>query len=893
MSSSSSSSIIVPSYGRSPNPILLCGESPGRDEARLLRPFAGKSGLEQKHYLAPHKLNPDHWYLTNVVKLYQHDNPDPTPELIQQFTPELIREVHQCNPRLIIAVGRFAIQWFLGDDADLESCHGLVHRPGHFDQSIANRCPSHSIVLPIYHPAAGFYKDKLRPIIQSDYRVVADVVNRIRSNEPIIIRNDNYHGREQYHDVTGKQLVNLIGESFNLNNPLIALDTEGIPSSPWSLQVSWEPGTAYTLRCSQPDFQHAINALQSLADNGVTFTTHDASTPMGCLYDMTMCDVMGLNLSRAKLFNTMYASYLFRLEPKGLKPLSYRFNAMQMEDYPSLIAGIAKQKQLDYLINITTHKWPKPEPRLEHANDGTSRLKTYQPIATGAQKIIVDIITSRETKDGPTNPYKRWYDLDPIQLKLVESKLGPMPTATLDDIYKLDPQRAIHYASRDADATFRLIQPFIEHLTQLDLLDLFNRAMSTIPIFWEMQQNGMPADRTLFAQLEQQMSDAMSIIGDKISTKYFSSRPFNPKSPVHVRTLLQRRGLKASKKTNNGDDSTGKKSIEHLRFVDPAIELMFDWREHQHIKDSFCLPILDIIPEHIQHYNVRSNLRIADTGPRRLASTDPNLLNIPVRKDIGRAVRSCYALAKDSNQVLYGADLSQIELRVLADESNSKFLIERFLTPKADPHRDMAMRVFGITNPADVDEFKHRLPAKTTIYGIIFGQQGQGLSDQLRMLGLTGWDVKSCTDLKNEVFKILGINEYIDNLVRYARRKGYIRTCLGMYRYFPDLNSNDYSLRSEAERQVVSHRISGTAQDMIQEAMRNLRPTIWSMVDSGLDVKWRLQVHDELIFSCTEDIVDTLGCFTLNAMSNMKGVLKMKVPVVAKGHVARDWGELK
>ena len=1255
---------IVPGYGKTPNRVLLCGEAPGKTEAKRGRPFAGKSGEEQKWYLSPYRINPDHWYMTNVVKTYLEGNPDPTPELILEWTPELIREVHACNPQLIIAVGRFAIQWFLGDRADLDSCHNIPHKPGAFDPSRASRSPQNSIILPVYHPAAGFYKAKVRPLIQEDYRVVASTIKKLQAGETIEFRHDPYAGREDYRDVTGKQLESALKSAKLDDLRYLGLDTEGYPRRDmhWSTQVSWQPGIAYVLRTSQPDLQRGIAALQQLADTGrTTFITHDASTPSGCLYDLTMSSVVGLNYSRAPLYNTMYAAYLTRLEPKGLKPLCWRFNGMYMEDYHSLIGDVARQKQLDYLIEVSCRSWPKPEPRLEHNNDGSSKLKTYQHITKAVEKIIVDIVTGKETKDGPTNPLKRWRDLDPVQVRHVESVMGRMPVATLDDVslekavfyaclskdslvetqggprriselvkekyngkvwsvdsggqrilskvcgwhrnsktddgdiewfsvqtecsrfgrwgqlatrythnHKLmtlkgwkaisdlnsddciatgverlsDVQRqivigsvlgdgsiskrndagwgqfrishcenqkdylvwktdmlwgspeikstagkqgdingrsvkrqtqfhitcpshpelvpirdeaysgrpneivvgswvndldalglaiwyqddgtlvsrrypriytlamsqdsverlkeimwnnfeieassyvangnytfgghvltvgakcsdkffsiiapfvhpsmrykipesyrssvfneSIHCESRgqyfsrvvrmysnpsarrgnlrtsycidveethnfittsgevahncrDADATRRLMFPLMERLKSLDLSHRMPDDMQVAPIFWEMQQNGMAADRQMFVDLGESMSEQMYAIGARLSHEFFSSRPFNPGSPKQVQVLLKRRGLRASKQTDTGDESTAKKSIEHLRFLDPAIGLVFDWRERQHIRDSFCKPILSIIPEHERFYNVRSNLRIADTETRRLSSSAPNLLNIPVRTDIGRAVRSCYRLAEDLGQVLYAADLSQIELRILADESNSKFLIGEFLKPKSDPHKQIAMRVFGISNEQDVDEFKHRLPAKTTIYGISYGQQDQGLSDQLRMLGLDNWDVRACGELRREILSIIGINDYKDRLIASARSRGYIRDRGGMYRYLPDLRSRDRKLSAEAERHVVSSRIQGTAQTAIQNSMRHLRPSIQALADSGHDIKWRLQVHDELILTCPREDVEIVDYLCLDAMTNHHG-LKLKIPIVAKGHTATTWGELK
>jgi DNA polymerase I-like protein with 3'-5' exonuclease and polymerase domains len=129
-------------------------------------------------------------------------------------------------------------------------------------------------------------------------------------------------------------------------------------------------------------------------------------------------------------------------------------------------------------------------------------------------------------------------------------------------------------------------------------------------------------------------------------------------------------------------------------------------------------------------------------------------------------------------------------------------------------------------------------------------------------------------------------------LISSARSRGYIRDRGGMYRYLPDLRSRDRKLSAEAERHVVSSRIQGTAQTAIQNSMRHLRPSIQALADSGHDIKWRLQVHDELILTCPREDVEIADYLCLDAMTNHHG-LKLKIPIVAKGHTATTWGELK
>lgn len=459
--------IVVPGYGRKPNNILLCGEKVGQEEANKGRPFAGRSGEEQRWYLEPHHLNPNNWYLTNIRQHFVEGNPDPTPEEITYWTPRLINEIKEVQPKLIIAAGRYAIKWFLGEDAELDMCNGLPHRPGCFDPSRANRVPKDCVILPIYHPAAGFYQAKTRTEIAKNYASVANTIKLINAGLPIQFREDEYLGREEYYDVTGSELsYYILCEKEAISQ--FAIDTEGIPDNPWSIQISWNPGEAYTLRTNQPDFIDGIRSIQCLVDYDERLViTHCAQTPQGAMYDVIMSRAMGLNLSRARVWDTMYALYLLRTEPKGLKPASWRWCGARQDPYQELLGDLAKQKQISYLERAIDRNYPRVPARTIRNNDGTS--EKYQPQAahTTITRLLSDIYSNKVTKDGPVDPYDRWKKLDAEVRKQVESVHGPMPIATLDDV---ELSKAVRYACRDADLTLRLKLKLEPELERLDLL---------------------------------------------------------------------------------------------------------------------------------------------------------------------------------------------------------------------------------------------------------------------------------------------------------------------------------------------------------------------------------------------------------------------------------------
>lgn len=433
---------------------------------------------------------------------------------------------------------------------------------------------------------------------------------------------------------------------------------------------------------------------------------------------------------------------------------------------------------------------------------------------------------------------------------------------------------------------------------------LFTSAMQVLPIFEEMQANGMPASRQALENLYVYLDNQCSEMVTNLSVNYFGGKPFNPESNPQTRSLLLRRGLVGDKRTEAGVMSTGKKSIEHYRFKDPAIELLFDWREHQHVRDSFVKKLLnefdDDDPSDIQF--LHSTFDPAKTETRRLSTKDPNFLNIPIRTDVGRMIRECFICPE--NLLMLGADYSQIEMRVLAHFSKSKFLIEKF-NHGDDIHAETAIQVFGVRKE-DLEgdgKFKYRIPAKTTNFGIIYGEQSYGLHDQLRMLGLEGWTLDRCDELIRDIIYLFDIEDYIKETIQKAKYfdwqsgkprkyKGYIRDAGGMYRYLPNLFSKEPKLAAEAGRHAVSHEIQGTAQTIIQSAMASLRPVIHSMVDAGEYVKWLLQMHDELIFLTNEESVELLERVVVDYMVNHCG-MRLRVPIVVDSHVGRKWSDLK
>ncbi len=445
-------------------------------------------------------------------------------------------------------------------------------------------------------------------------------------------------------------------------------------------------------------------------------------------------------------------------------------------------------------------------------------------------------------------------------------------------------------------------------------LNLFDSATSAFPLFEEIQSTGMPASHTYFTALYDTFTSRMSQLSTTLSMAYFDDVPINPNSSKQTAQLCKLYNLTPTKRTKTTRVwSYAKGSIEHLRYAHPAMSLLFDWREVAHFRDSFVIPILhSMTPNNLHNdgvgdtYNIMGDLQITRTTSRRPSMKKSaggiNLLNLPSRQRIGmadglsRSIRGGFIAPSD--ELLYAADLSQIELRILASVSNDPVLCGIF-NNNLDPHTTMAMRMFGIANEHDVEGSVHRKPAKCVNFMIANGGSGAKMYEMFRQEGIeANWSVALCDDAIESWFReCRGVVRWMDVVLRNARLKGYVETALGMRRYLPDLWSKDDKLRSAAEREAINHIIQGTAQDVIQPSMTWIYNRLQELRAAGYKVKCALQVYDELIFrySRAQDASDGLGSMladiVIEGLTEHAGV-RLNVPITADGSTGNSWGEL-
>lgn len=430
------------------------------------------------------------------------------------------------------------------------------------------------------------------------------------------------------------------------------------------------------------------------------------------------------------------------------------------------------------------------------------------------------------------------------------------------------------YAAEDADVTYQLaqkIRPLLEKSGQVKIFREIEGPL--LPVLVAMEMEGIAIDPA-----------ALTVIGDELqiqidglvkSIHAHADHSFNIASPKQLGEILfDQLGLaEKAKKTKTGQYKTDEQTLSTLEGKHPIITDILAWREATKLKSTY----LDALPTHIVPETGRVHTHfhqlVAATG--RLASTDPNLQNIPIRSEAGRKIRKAFVPRKGFT--LLSCDYSQIELRVMAALSQDATMIEAFRN-NTDIHTITASKVF-VVEPQDVTSDMRRT-AKMVNFGIIYGISAFGLSQRLAI---------PRTDAANIIEAYFreypSIKNFMDRTINEAREVGYVETLSGRRRYFPDLNSGNQNLRGNAERAAINTPIQGTAADMIKLAMIRIDALLR---EKPYQTKMLLQVHDELVFDLALEEQDELVPKILHIMRTALP-LPHDVPVEVEHGTGSNW----
>ncbi len=473
------------------------------------------------------------------------------------------------------------------------------------------------------------------------------------------------------------------------------------------------------------------------------------------------------------------------------------------------------------------------------------------------------------------------HNLDAIALQIIgmekiptKELLGTGKHALTMDLVPI--QAVAEYACEDADATFQLVDPLRQGLAKVGAMDLFRQVeMPLMKVLQSMEAEGIRVDRERLLELRKSLGQRQLEMEALVHQQ--AGERFNLNSPKQLGPILFEKlkiqdaaGVKRVGRTKTGY-KTDATTLARYAGV-PIVDALLEYRQLTKLIGTY----VDALPSYIHpqtgHIHSSFHQAVASTG--RLSSSDPNLQNIPIRSEAGRAIRRAF-IPRADDWVLVSADYSQVELRVVAHLSQDPALLQAF-REDADVHARTAALVFQVAEK-DVDPAM-RSRAKAINFGILYGMGPQRLARE------TGLSMQEARDFIDAYFSALpGVRAWLDQTLETARAKGEVRTLLGRHRPTPDVNSADGRVRSAAENVAVNTPVQGSAADLIKVAMLRVDEQIRKQ---GLAARMILQVHDELVFDCPQQELDALQALVKKEMEH---AWKLDVPLKVDLGYGPDW----
>jgi DNA polymerase-1 len=443
-------------------------------------------------------------------------------------------------------------------------------------------------------------------------------------------------------------------------------------------------------------------------------------------------------------------------------------------------------------------------------------------------------------------------------------------------------EKVAPYAGADARLSLGLMNELEQELKEKSLYALFiELEMPLIPVLADMEMEGVLLDTDFLKEFSTELATRLS----QIEVKVFDDvgHPFNLNSTQQLSQVLfgelQLTPPDGTRKTASGHYSTAASVLEELKNAHPIVGLILEQREIGKLKSTYA----DALPEQVNPTTGRIHTSYNQTGSvtGRLASSNPNLQNIPIRTELGRQIRRAF-VASPGN-VLLGVDYSQIELRIVAHMSEDEAMIAAFRADQ-DIHTTTAAAIYNVAASEVTPEMRRH--AKAVNFGLIYGMSPFGLS---RTTDLT---LAEAEDFVETYFKRFpGVRNYLDEIRRQAARQGYVETLLHRRRYFPQLGGKDVRVseqaRARAEREAINAPIQGTAADIIKIAMLRLPKAIQ---EHGLGSKMLLQVHDELVLECPEEELQTTAALVKDVMLN---AYELCIPLKTDAKAGSNWAQME
>ena len=443
---------------------------------------------------------------------------------------------------------------------------------------------------------------------------------------------------------------------------------------------------------------------------------------------------------------------------------------------------------------------------------------------------------------------------------------------------EVEVNKAMNYAAEDADITYRLFKIFQKNLKLeklINIYELFEKPL--IKILAQMEINGIKVDSLFLENLSKKFDKKIKKLENDIYK--IANKEFNIGSPKQLGEIIYN-DLKIAvlKRTKKGGFATNASVLEDLSFKGHKFpKLILDWRQVSKLKNTYT----DALREHVNDKTkrVHTSFLLAATTTGRLASSDPNLQNIPIKSEDGKEIRKAFIAEK--GHTLISADYNQIEMRILADLADVKELKKAFKNDE-DIHSLTASQVFNIDiNKVDQDT---RRKAKAINFGIIYGISQYGLAKQIMVS-----NNEAESFLKSYFLKFPEIKEYMNRTIKFCRKAGYVNNIFGRRSYISGINDKNYNVRNFQERAAINAPIQGSAAEIMRLAMIRLNKKI-----KDVKIRMLLQIHDELIFEVPNNQVKNLCEIIKDEMISVKDsdLHSFTTPLTVDINTGDNWGIL-
>jgi len=473
------------------------------------------------------------------------------------------------------------------------------------------------------------------------------------------------------------------------------------------------------------------------------------------------------------------------------------------------------------------------------------------------------------------NPGRRTTTMEDLAFEYLTERARPaggLFEGAVDGVPLAELARA---AAQEADLTLRLSAPMTARLFDEGLSDVFHTMeLPLVEVLAEMERAGVRVNLDYLAEMSRDMEGQLATLTRQIYE--LAGREFNINSPIQLRDILfNSLGLRSGKKTaKTRAQSTAEEVLEELAQHHEICRRILEYRSVQKLKSTYVDALPALVNPDTGRIHASFNQTVAATG--RIAVSDPNLQNIPIRTAEGRKIRD--AFVADRGWLLLSADYSQIELRVLAHLSKDPTLIDTFRRGE-DVHDRTSREVFGPLSPVPPDE--QRRVSKMVNYALMYGKTAFTLAKDI------GVPQKQAEAFIAAYFaRFSQVRGFIDETIARARQTGHVRTLLGRLRRLPDLKSPNFQVRMEAERQAMNTPVQGSAADLIKKAMIDLHRELRRR---RLRSRLILQIHDELLLEVPEEEAETARVLVREIM---EGALPLDVPLVADARVGSSWAEV-